>query len=370
MALYSYHSDFVSRGKGQSGTATAAYNNGLALDDPKDGLTKDYTRKEGVLHSAMIVPKGAPDWARRLPELVGKLEAAEDKSTRPEDAIVWRKVRVALPYEIIDIGADGKKDITKARWLMDDICRENWARQGYPVNYAIHDADPDGDPRNVHGHILVAMRKIEADAFAAQKLRLDTKGLKTVTMHEREKVANMINHSLERWGFAERVSHLSNEARGLEAPARKYQPRAEYVTQRRKRATAKAASGGSNGAPRRGGFTPRLSSSMKASSERAPTAKTWQAARPSRMLGGGKVHSSVYVPKSRPEARAARVFVARPEAKREEENPHLKFQGIARALEGDELMWREYVEFKAALMLDAWKIKWSWRLKELQQLRR
>jgi len=366
MALFSYHADFVSRGKGQSATASAAYNNGLALDDPKDGLTKDYTRKEGVLYSAMIAPKNAPTWARAVPDFVRRLEAAEDKSTRRDEAVMFRKVRVALPYELVDVGEDGKKDITKCRFLVEDICRETWGRQGYAVNYAIHDADPDGDPRNVHAHILVPLRKIEGGAFAAVKLRLGEKELVAQTMHEREKVANLTNHALQRWGFAERVSHLSNEARGLEAPARKYQPRAEYVTQRRqKKATARAAGGGSNGAPRRGGFTPRFSATQKTSSERAPTSRPANAATSARMLGVGKALAFKPAPRTRPEARPSPIVQVRPEA--QSNDPYKKFQGIARELDTWELMWREYAEFKAAGMIEAWRVKYQYQLQQLKR---
>jgi len=364
MALFSYHADFVSRGKGQSATASAAYKNGLALEDPNDGLTKDYTRKEGVLYSGMIVPKNAPTWAKAVPEFIRRLEAAEDKSTRKAEAVMFRSIRVALPYELVDVGEDGKKDITKCRYLVEDICRETWGRQGYAVNYAIHDADKDGDPRNVHAHLIVPLRKIEGGAFAAVKLRMGEKELVAQTMHEREKVANLTNHALQRWGFAERVSHLSNEARGLEAPQRKYQPRAEYVTQRReKKATARTGSSGSNGAPRRGGFTPRLSSSMKASSQRAPTSRPANAATSSRMLGVGKALAVRQAPRPRPEARPSPIVQARPEAK-----PWEKFVGIARELDTWELMWKERAEFAAVGMLEAWKLKYAHQLQQLQQM--
>ena len=56
--------------KGQSVVASAAYRSSEALHDERYGLTHDYTRKEGVEHSEILPPEGAPEWMRRPANLV------------------------------------------------------------------------------------------------------------------------------------------------------------------------------------------------------------------------------------------------------------------------------------------------------------
>ena len=61
MALYHFSADQISRGSGQSAVASAAYRAGEKLTDDYYGQIHDYTKKQGVILSEIILPPHAPD---------------------------------------------------------------------------------------------------------------------------------------------------------------------------------------------------------------------------------------------------------------------------------------------------------------------
>ena len=66
IAIYHCSIKIVSRGKGKSAVAAAAYRAGEKLTNEWDGLTHDYTRKGGVVHSEILLPPQAPGLADLL----------------------------------------------------------------------------------------------------------------------------------------------------------------------------------------------------------------------------------------------------------------------------------------------------------------
>jgi len=60
LAIYHLSIKIVSRGKGQSVVASAAYRAGEKIENEYDGKTHDYTRKGGVVHTEILLPDNAP----------------------------------------------------------------------------------------------------------------------------------------------------------------------------------------------------------------------------------------------------------------------------------------------------------------------
>ena len=60
IAIYHCNISIVSRGKGKSAVAAAAYRSGEKLTNEWDGMTHDYTRKGGVVHTEIMLPPHAP----------------------------------------------------------------------------------------------------------------------------------------------------------------------------------------------------------------------------------------------------------------------------------------------------------------------
>lgn len=99
MAIYHLSVKSISRSAGRSVVAAAAYRAGQELTDERQGMTHDYTRKQGV-EDAFIVATDGADWAHDRNALWNAAEAAEKR----KDAKTGREYELALPFEL-DAGA-------------------------------------------------------------------------------------------------------------------------------------------------------------------------------------------------------------------------------------------------------------------------
>jgi len=81
MAIYHCSIKIVSRGKGKSAVAAAAYRAGELITNEYDGIVHDYTRKSGIAHTEILLPNNAPlEYANRatLWNVVEKIEKAKN----------------------------------------------------------------------------------------------------------------------------------------------------------------------------------------------------------------------------------------------------------------------------------------------------
>ena len=60
VAIYHCSIKIISRGKGKSAVAAAAYRSGETLTNNYDGVTHDFTRKGGIVHTEILLPPHAP----------------------------------------------------------------------------------------------------------------------------------------------------------------------------------------------------------------------------------------------------------------------------------------------------------------------
>ena len=148
--------DVVSRGKGQSAVAKAAYNSRSKLEDERTGQTKDYRKLDGLMFSGVFAPKDAPAWASDRQQLWNAVERREDESNRAASARLAREIRIALPHELTD---------QQREWLVKDFVREQLTRKGMIADVNIHAPGGKGDDRNHHAHILVTLRNVGPEGF-------------------------------------------------------------------------------------------------------------------------------------------------------------------------------------------------------------
>ena len=67
------------------------------MTNERDGITHDYTAKQGVEHAEIVLPEGSDaDWARDRSDLWNAAEFAEKR----KDARVAREFEIALPHEL------------------------------------------------------------------------------------------------------------------------------------------------------------------------------------------------------------------------------------------------------------------------------
>ena len=76
IAIYHWNIGIVSRGKGKSAVAAAAYRSGEKLTNEWDGMTHDYTRKGGVVHTEIMLPPHAPPDENEMTITVGVASSA------------------------------------------------------------------------------------------------------------------------------------------------------------------------------------------------------------------------------------------------------------------------------------------------------
>lgn len=60
MADYHLSAKIIGRSSGRSATAAAAYRAAERIFDRRTGIEHDYSRKQGVVRSEVLLPRGAP----------------------------------------------------------------------------------------------------------------------------------------------------------------------------------------------------------------------------------------------------------------------------------------------------------------------
>ena len=197
--------NIISRGKGKSAVASAAYISGEKIKNEWDGVTHDYTRKEKVLVKNIILPDHIPKEFNDRSTLWNKVEMAEKNS----NAQLARQFIIGLPKELT---------LSENKNLVERFIKENLTSQGMIVDYAIHDESQDKNG-NIHCHIMTIMRPInEKGEFLAKSKKeyiLDEKGEKVLNKNGKPKTRKVElttwndKGNVEKW--RENFSDLCNE---------------------------------------------------------------------------------------------------------------------------------------------------------------
>ena len=213
MAIYHLSMKPVSRAKGRSAVASMAYRAGEKLTNERDGITHDYTAKQGVEHAEIVLPEGVnADWARDRSDLWNAAEFAEKR----KDARVAREFEIALPHEL-----SAEERLEAAR----EMARELADRYGAAVDFAIHAPHEASDVRNHHAHILMTTRQVTEDGLG-DKTYLEREN-KWLLAHDlpttdmqlrdlRQRWEGIANERLAMAGLDIRIDHRSHMERGLE----------------------------------------------------------------------------------------------------------------------------------------------------------
>jgi len=225
MAIYHMSTKITSRGKGKSAVAAAAYRAGERITNEYDGVTHDYTRKGGIVHTAILLSDHAP------PEYKDRavLWNAVEKIEKAKNSQLAREIELALPVELTK-----EQNIL----LVHEYVKRHFVNHGMCADIAIHDTD-EGNP---HAHVLLTMRPFNEDRTWGDKQKkvyhLDEDGNKiydpikrqykcgkvqTTDWNEQTKAeewraawAEYVNGVLEHNGHAERVDHRSYERQGID----------------------------------------------------------------------------------------------------------------------------------------------------------
>ncbi|MGE6699649.1 Ti-type conjugative transfer relaxase TraA [Hyphomonas sp. NPDC076900] len=213
MAIYHLSMKPVSRASGRSAVASMAYRAGEKLTNERDGITHDYTAKQGVEHAEIVLPEGVnADWARDRSTLWNAAEFAEKR----KDARVAREFEIALPHEL---SAEQRLEATRA------FAQELANRYGAAVDFAIHAPHDASDVRNHHAHVMMTTRQV-GESGLGEKTYLERENkwllsndLPTTDMQLRDlrqTWESVANERLALAGHDIRIDHRSHMERGLE----------------------------------------------------------------------------------------------------------------------------------------------------------
>lgn len=225
MAIYHCSIKIISRGKGKSAVAAAAYRSGENLTNEYDGITHDYTRKGGIVHTEILLPDHAPsEYANRA-----VLWNAVEKIEKAKNAQLAREIEIALPKELTR-----EQSIS----LVREYVKEQFVNAGMCADIAIHDKE-DGNP---HAHVMLTIRPIEQDGtwgakqkkeyvldkdgnkiYDPKKRQYKCKTIPSTDWNEQTKAeewrsawAEICNRALEQNGHAERIDHRSYARQGID----------------------------------------------------------------------------------------------------------------------------------------------------------
>lgn len=196
VAIYHLRSQVISRGKGRSSVAAAAYRSGTRLTDFRTGLVHDYSRRRDDIETFIEAPDGAPAWIRERQELWNGVEEKE----RRKDSQLCREFDVALPKEL---SRDQQADLARS------YVREEFVSRGMVADVAIH----RGDYENPHFHVMLTMRKVSEGGFGKKEREWNSS---QELEQWREAWARHANRQLERAGHDARIDHRSYRERGID----------------------------------------------------------------------------------------------------------------------------------------------------------
>ncbi|MBT2602040.1 MobA/MobL family protein [Bacillus sp. ISL-53] len=194
MAIYHFSAQVISRSKGQSAVASAAYRSGERLKDERTDETKFYKR-EVQPETMILAPSNSPEWVQDRQQLWNEVEKSETR----KNSQVAREINIALPRELSH---------QEQAELIRGYVQKEFVDQGMIADVAIHRDDKE----NPHAHVMLTTREISEEGFTVKNRDWNKKEL---LQQWREQWAVHANQALEREGIQDRITHESHEKRNL-----------------------------------------------------------------------------------------------------------------------------------------------------------
>ena len=214
MAIYHCSIKVISRGKGKSAVAAAAYRAGEKITNEFDGMTHDYTHKGGVVHTEILLPDHAPAAFSDRAVLWNEVEKIE----KAKNAQLAREIEISLPRELTR-----EQSISLVRGYV----KRHFVAAGMCADVCLHDTG-GGNP---HAHIMLTMRPFDEGGewgakqkkeyildrdgnkiYDPKKRQYKCKSIPATDWNEQTKAeewraawAELCNQALEQNGHAERV---------------------------------------------------------------------------------------------------------------------------------------------------------------------
>lgn len=201
MAIFHTSAQTITRSKGHSSVAAAAYRHGEKLTDEHTGEIHDYSKKKGISDSVILMPESADRNFLKPAYLWNTIE----KSEKRKDAQLAREFNIALPVEMTD---------EQKKALAIDFCQEHFVKNGMIADIAFHKLDSD----NPHFHVMLTTRRLTPDgAGFGQKVR--EWNSKEQLQEWRKSWADTANEHMQKAGIDARIDHRSLKEQKTELDA-------------------------------------------------------------------------------------------------------------------------------------------------------
>ncbi len=200
MAIYHFSAKVISRATGASAVASAAYRSASELHDERLNRNHDFSNKAGVIHSEVMLPKGAPERLNDRATLWNEVEAREPQ----KNSQLAREVEFSIPREMNE-----KQGVA----LAHDFVQKQFVDRGMVADLNVHwDKAKDGTPKP-HAHVMLAMRDVGPEGFGNKNRDWNDRAL---LKDWREAWAAHVNERMAELGLEGRIDHRSYETQGIE----------------------------------------------------------------------------------------------------------------------------------------------------------
>lgn len=159
MAIYMATTKSITRSKGQSAVASAAYRSGKRLEDSRYGKIQDYSSRAGILSADIILPNFLKNQL-----LVNSIDRqtlwnTAEASEKRKDSRVAREWIVNLPFELPE---------EERKLLAHEFSQSLCDKYGVVADCCLHrpsekEVARGADPRNFHAHIMLTTRQAVLD---------------------------------------------------------------------------------------------------------------------------------------------------------------------------------------------------------------
>lgn len=219
MAIYHFSVQILGRGqnrRNQDGSArkrpdnviaAAAYRAGERLIDEGRGQQHDYSNRQGVAHQEIMLPEGVAPWLADRSRLWNDVERMESR----KDAQLAREINIALPYEL---------DHAARVALVRSFVAEQFVSKGMVADVALHNpvVEKGDDPRNVHAHVMLTLRRGTPNGLDSVKTR--EWNARVNVGQWRARWQEHANRALAECGRSERIDHRTLAAQKEDALSR------------------------------------------------------------------------------------------------------------------------------------------------------
>lgn len=159
MAIYMATTKSITRSKGQSAVASAAYRSGKRLEDKRYGKIQDYSSRAGILSADIILPNSIKNQSSVTTIDRQVLWNTAESAEKRKDSRVAREWIVNLPFELPE---DERKLL--AHEFSQSLCD----KYGVVADCCLHrpsekEVARGADPRNFHAHIMLTTRQVALD---------------------------------------------------------------------------------------------------------------------------------------------------------------------------------------------------------------